>query len=172
MMKLKKELTLPAVGLSGFETPLAEEEAAVQAGVHRFARDVMRPLGAQLDRMTADEVIAPGSPYYSIFTEYAKLGLDPAMLAELPAGKSTQMLPLLEEGANCPPVQFARACNGCEFRGHCWAGIRRPTIYEWIDGRHLAVTLEEITNFDCRAAGCLDGTRVRVRHWLILPLRA
>jgi len=33
--------------------------------------------------MTAEEVIAPGSPYYSVFAEYAKLGLDPAMLAEL-----------------------------------------------------------------------------------------
>ena len=34
--------------------------------------------------MTAEEVIAPGSPYYAVFAEYAKLGLDPAMLAELP----------------------------------------------------------------------------------------
>ena len=47
MMKLKSKVTLPAVGLSGFETPLSDEETAVQAGVHRFARDVMRPLGAR-----------------------------------------------------------------------------------------------------------------------------
>ncbi len=84
MLKLKSQLTLPAAGLSGFEPPLLEEEAAVQAGLHRFAREVLRPLGAELDRMPAEAVIAPGSPYYSVFTEYAKLGLDPTMLAELP----------------------------------------------------------------------------------------
>ena len=82
MLKLKSKVTLPAAGLSGFETPLSEEETAVQAGVHRFAKDVLRPLGARLDKMSAEDVIAPGSPYYSVFAEYAKLGLDPAMLAE------------------------------------------------------------------------------------------
>jgi alkylation response protein AidB-like acyl-CoA dehydrogenase len=97
MMKLKSKLTPPAVGLSGFETPLSEEEAAVQAGVHRFAKEVMRPLGAKLDKMSAEEVIAPGSPYYSVFSEYAKLGLDPAMLAELPLDMAIRMESLIGE---------------------------------------------------------------------------
>jgi alkylation response protein AidB-like acyl-CoA dehydrogenase len=97
MMKLKSKLTPPAVGLSGFETPLSEEEAAVQAGVHRFAKEVMRPLGAKLDKMSAEEVIAPGSPYYSVFSEYAKLGLDPAMLAELPPDMAIRMESLIGE---------------------------------------------------------------------------
>jgi alkylation response protein AidB-like acyl-CoA dehydrogenase len=97
MMKLKSRVTLPAVGLSGFEPPLSEEESAVQAGVHRFAREVMRPMGAELDRMTAEEAIAPGSPYYSLFTEYAKLGLDPAMLSELPPEIAIRMESLIGE---------------------------------------------------------------------------
>ena len=97
MMRLKSEVTLPAVGLSGFETPLSDEESAVQAGVHRFAKEVLRPLGAQLDTMTAADVIAPGSPYYSVFTEYAKLGLDPAMLAELPPDIAIRMESLIGE---------------------------------------------------------------------------
>jgi len=97
MIKLKSKLTLPAVGLSGFETPLSEEEAAVQAGLHRFAREVLRPLGTELDRMSADQVIAPGSPYYSVFAEYAKLGLDPAMLAELPPETAIRMESLISE---------------------------------------------------------------------------
>jgi len=97
MMKLKSKLTLPAVGLSGFETPLSEEESAVQSGLHRFARDVLRPLGAELDKMSAEEVIAPGSPYYSVFAEYAKLGLDPAMLAELPPDIAVRMESLIGE---------------------------------------------------------------------------
>jgi acyl-CoA dehydrogenase len=97
MIKLKSQLTLPAAGLSGFEPPLSEEEAAVQAGVHRFARDVLRPLGAALDKMSAAEVIAPGSPYYSVFAEYAKLGLDPAMLEELPPDVAIRMESLIGE---------------------------------------------------------------------------
>ena len=97
MMKLKTHVTLPAVGLSGFEPPLTEEESAVQAGVHRFAKDVMRPLGAELDTMSAEQVIAPGSPYYSLFIEYAKLGLDPTMLAELPPEIAIRMESLIGE---------------------------------------------------------------------------
>ena len=97
MMKLKSKLTLPAAGLSGFETPLSEEESAIQAGVHRFAKDVLRPLGARLDKMSAEDVIAPGSPYYSVFAEYAKLGLDPTMLAELPPDTAIRMESLIGE---------------------------------------------------------------------------
>jgi acyl-CoA dehydrogenase len=97
MIKLKSQLTLPAAGLSGFEPPLSEEEAAVQSSVHRFARDVLRPLGARLDKMSAEEVIAPGSPYYSVFAEYAKLGLDPAMLEELPPDVAIRMESLIGE---------------------------------------------------------------------------
>ena len=97
MRNRRPRVTLPAVGRSGFETPLSDEESAVQAGVHRFAKEVMRPLGAELDRMTAAEVIAPGSPYYKLFTEYAKLGLDPAMLAELPPDIAIRMESLIGE---------------------------------------------------------------------------
>lgn len=84
MLKLKKELTLPAAGLSGFEPPLHEDVRAVQESVHRFARDVLRPIGRELDKMAIDDVIAAGSPYWSLFQAVAKLGLDPAIIAEYP----------------------------------------------------------------------------------------
>ena len=82
MLKLKSELTLPAVGLTGFETPLSEEEAAIQGVVHQFARDVLRPIGRELDKMTAAEVCAPGSPFWSVFEEAAKLGMTPDLLEQ------------------------------------------------------------------------------------------
>jgi len=59
MLKLKSKLTLPAAGLSGFEPPMSDEETAVQSGLHRFAKEVMRPLAAELDKMSAEDVIAP-----------------------------------------------------------------------------------------------------------------
>ena len=82
MLKLKSELTLPAVGLTGFETPLSEEETAIQGVVHQFARDVLRPIGRELDKMSAAEVCAPGSPFWSVFEEAAKLGMTPDLLEQ------------------------------------------------------------------------------------------
>jgi acyl-CoA dehydrogenase len=96
-MLIKSTLTLPAVGLSGFETPLSEEEAAVQASVHRFAKEVLRPLGARLDKLSAEDVIALGSPYYAVFGAYSKLGLDPALLAALPPDTAIRMESLISE---------------------------------------------------------------------------
>lgn len=96
-MQLKTQLTLPHVGLTGFETPLGDEEAAIQASVHRFAREVLRPLGTELDRLEAGQVIAPGSPYYSVFAEYAKLGLQPELLAELPPETAVRLESLIGE---------------------------------------------------------------------------
>jgi len=82
-MELKTELTLPAVGLTGFEPPLTELEVSVQETVHRFARDVLRPVGRELDRMTPEDAIAPGSPYYDVLAQAAELGMDPSFFEEL-----------------------------------------------------------------------------------------
>lgn len=82
MLKLKKEMTLPAVGLTGFETPLTEEESAIQHSVHLFAKNVLRPIGRELDKMSPEEVIAPGSPFWTVFQEAAKMGLDPSFFAQ------------------------------------------------------------------------------------------
>ncbi len=97
MLKLKKDLKLPAVSPTGFETPLSEEETAIQHSVHQFAKNVLRPLGKELDRMTADEVIAPGSPYWSVFAEAAKLGLDSDLLAQLPPDMAVRVESMIGE---------------------------------------------------------------------------
>lgn len=97
MINLKTQLTLPDVGLTGFESPLSEEESAIQHSVHRFAREVLRPLGTELDRMSAEQVVAPGSPFYGVFAEYAKLGLSPALLAELPPEQAIRIESMIGE---------------------------------------------------------------------------
>ncbi len=61
--------------LTGAESTLTSEERDVQERVHRFAAEVMRPIGQQLDRMTPEEVIADRSPLWNVFTEFAQLGL-------------------------------------------------------------------------------------------------
>ena len=82
-MELKTELSLPAVGLTGFEAPLTELEVSVQETVHRFARDVLRPIGRELDRMSPEDAIAPGSPYYTVLAKAAELGMEPSFFEEL-----------------------------------------------------------------------------------------
>jgi len=96
-LKLSKKLNLPDVALSGFDAVLSEDEQTIQATVHRFSRDFLRPLGQKLDKMSAADVIAPGSPYYSIFAEAAKLGLDSDLLAQLPPDMAIRVESLIGE---------------------------------------------------------------------------
>jgi len=154
-MKLSTELKLPAVGMTGFETPLSEEEAAIQHSVHQFAKNVLRPLGRELDRMTAEAVIAPGSPYYTVFAEAAKLGLDSDLLAQLPPEVAVRVESLVGEemgwgdaglaislAAATFPMEMAKAVGNrelvdlCAGRIGCWM-ITHPdkgsdvTVYDF-----------------------------------------
>lgn len=132
MIKLKTRLTMPAVALSGFETPLGEEELAIQQIAHRFAKDVLRPLGQKLDRMTAEEVIAAGSPYYTVFEEAARLGLDPSLLDQLPPESAIRVESMIGEemgwgdtglaislGVSTFPLEMARAVGNQELVDLC-----------------------------------------------------
>lgn len=131
-MKLSNELKLPMVGMTGFETPMNAEEQAIQQGAHLFAKNVLRPLGRELDRMSAEEVIAAGSPYYSVFAEAAKLGLDSSLLAQLPPETAVRVESMLGEemgwgdaglaislGASGFPLEMARATGNQELVDLC-----------------------------------------------------
>ncbi|MCY1489392.1 Acyl-CoA dehydrogenase [compost metagenome] len=97
MITLHDTLQLPAVGLTGFETPLTEEERAIQQTVHQFARNVLRPIGQELDKMSAADVCAAGSPFWEVHREAAKLGLDPALLAQFPPEVAVRLESLIGE---------------------------------------------------------------------------
>ncbi|MDS0857097.1 acyl-CoA dehydrogenase family protein [Burkholderia pseudomultivorans] len=139
MIRLNKSAALPAVGLTGFETPLGEEESAIQHTVHRFARDVLRPIGRELDRMTPKEVIAPGSPYWAAIVESAKLGLDPQLIAQFPPDTAVRIESLIGEelgwgdaglavsiGAATMPLMMAQTVGNreliemCAGKVGCW----------------------------------------------------
>jgi acyl-CoA dehydrogenase len=135
MMTLKSKLTMPAAGLSGFEPPMSEEESAVQGVLHRFAKDVMRPLGAELDKMTAEEVIAPGSPYYGVFTEFAKLGLDPSMLAGLPPDVAIRMESLINEEQGWGDAGLAVSLGVAGFPREMAATVGNQELVDLCTGR-------------------------------------
>jgi hypothetical protein len=73
-------LELPETGFEGPLTGLKKETLEL---VHRFARDVMRPEGARLDRLTPDELIAKSSSYWTVLQKHRELGLDALAAADL-----------------------------------------------------------------------------------------
>lgn len=56
--------------------------AALCDSVHSFASKVMRPIGAELDRLSAAEVVAKGSRFWEFHREFAQLGINVAALSE------------------------------------------------------------------------------------------
>src|SRR5690554_3689426 len=70
--------------ISGAEGSLPEHIAEFQKTLRDFAVKVMRPIGAKLDRMTPEEVIAEDSPYWEFRRKYLELGVTIEGLAEMP----------------------------------------------------------------------------------------
>ena len=57
------------------EIGLSDEDIAVRDTAHKFALEVLRPAGAELDRMPApSDVIAPDSVLWDVFAKYHELG--------------------------------------------------------------------------------------------------
>jgi acyl-CoA dehydrogenase len=69
--------------LSGLEEPLSEMEQVVQDTAHRFAVDVLRPVGTQLDEMSADDGVGPDSPLWSALEKAKGLGLSVKAMLDL-----------------------------------------------------------------------------------------
>lgn len=64
------------MGILDLEIGLSPEESQVREAVHRFASEVLRPIGRELDRMADPAaVIAPESPLWTAHERFAELGL-------------------------------------------------------------------------------------------------
>ncbi|MCJ2178082.1 acyl-CoA dehydrogenase family protein [Novosphingobium album (ex Hu et al. 2023)] len=86
------------LGLSGAEPALTETEQAFQDMAHAFARDVMRPVGQKLDRLTPEEIIDPNSIYFTEFRpKYLALDINPVTLSELSPEELGKVLPIIME---------------------------------------------------------------------------
>lgn len=92
------KMPLPTLGLSGLDGNMSEEEKAIQENAHRFARDVMRPLAERLDKMSAEEVVADGSPLFDYYQQIRQAGLlDIGAMAVLSNEEKARLLPLIFE---------------------------------------------------------------------------
>lgn len=79
-----------------YDASIDDEQRAMRDAAHAFARDVLRPHGAVLDRLPPDEVVAPGSALYRVLREAAELGYTrlraPAAVGGLEASPLTSYL--------------------------------------------------------------------------------
>lgn len=142
-MTTRLEVPLPVVGLSGFDIGLSEEEQGIQETMHRFARDVMRPLGREIDRLSADEAYLSGSPFWQYHLEMQKLGFGPEAMSGLTPAEAARMEGIVVEemawgdagltvstGAGGMPMTLARASGQqelidlCEGKLGCWCATQ------------------------------------------------
>jgi alkylation response protein AidB-like acyl-CoA dehydrogenase len=85
------------LGPLGAEPELPEMARMFQDSLHKFSADCLRPIGQKLDRMTPEEVIAPGSPYWEARSKYLELGVSLDALGELPPAEQAKMFCILFE---------------------------------------------------------------------------
>ena len=65
-----------AVTTIDIELGLSEEDCAIRDLAHKFAEEVLRPAGVELDRMADPaDMIAPGSVLWKVIAGYHELGL-------------------------------------------------------------------------------------------------
>lgn len=85
------------LGQLGAEPALPEMIEMFQGSIHKFAADVLRPIGTKLDRMTPEEVVAPGSPFWEARSRFLELGITNDALADLTPSEQAKMLCIFYE---------------------------------------------------------------------------
>jgi acyl-CoA dehydrogenase len=86
------------LGPLGAEPEFSDTEQAVHESVHRYAEEVLRPVGIKLDRMTPEKVIAADSPYWEARKKFLDLGFSvEALFGFEPAERAKTMCILFEE---------------------------------------------------------------------------
>lgn len=137
------DVPLPAMGVAGFDCELGPEETGLQDAFHRFARDVARPLGREIDRLPAAQAYDTGSPFWQYHLEAQKLNFSPEALSALPPAMAARMEGLafaelgwgdaglaVSTGAGGMPMLMAHASGQqelidlCAGKLGCWIGTQ------------------------------------------------
>jgi alkylation response protein AidB-like acyl-CoA dehydrogenase len=105
----------------GIEIGLSDEDRAVQETAHRFAAEILRPVGRELDRMSDPaDVIAEGSPLWDVFRRHRELGLDAvAMDQSLDPVARARLMCIVNEELSWGDVGLAITVGLAQFH-HPW----------------------------------------------------
>ncbi|MFC7049439.1 acyl-CoA dehydrogenase family protein [Emcibacter nanhaiensis] len=96
-MKMVLNPDVPRLSLSGLDADLTEEEIAIQETAHKFARQVMRPLGQKLDKLNPEQVVKPEAGLSDFLQQLDELGLSPLAISQLEPLVASRLLPLVLE---------------------------------------------------------------------------
>lgn len=66
---------------------LTKEDLMLKKAAHEFARDVMRPVSLAMDKMTAEEAVAPGSPFWEFKKKAYELEFHTILIPESYGGQ-------------------------------------------------------------------------------------
>jgi alkylation response protein AidB-like acyl-CoA dehydrogenase len=101
------------------EIGLSDEDIAVRDMTHKFAEEVLRPTGAELDRMPdPSEVIAPESGLWDVFAKYHELGFDDLIAdTEMDGIVKARLMSIVNEELSWGDVGLAITLGLCAFHG-------------------------------------------------------
>jgi alkylation response protein AidB-like acyl-CoA dehydrogenase len=101
------------------EIGLSDEDIAVRDTAHKFAEEVLRPAGAQLDRMPdPSDVIAPDSVLWEVFAKYHELGFGGlAADTEMDPIAKARLMSIVNEELSWGDVGLAITLGLCGFHG-------------------------------------------------------
>ncbi|WP_206441651.1 acyl-CoA dehydrogenase family protein [Amphritea opalescens] len=119
----------PQLSPTGLESGLTEEELAVQEGVRRFAKEVLRPIGMELDKVTPEEMIAEGSKLWSVLEQAKELGLSVTAMMDMAPVERARLMAIASEELSWGDAGLAGAILVNQF----------PVLYAAIAGNHEMV---------------------------------
>jgi alkylation response protein AidB-like acyl-CoA dehydrogenase len=101
------------------ETQLSEQDIAIRDTAHKFALEVLRPVGAALDRLPDPaDVIAPESVLWDVFKKYHELGFDALITdTEMDPFAKARLMCIVNEELSWGDVGLAITLGLCGFHG-------------------------------------------------------
>ncbi len=130
-MRFVEELTIPFTELSGADADLTEEERAIQQSIRRFSLDVLRPNGVICDKMTAEEMIAPGSLFWDTMEQFKELGLDYKSTEGMEPKIAGRMMSIVFEELSWGDIGLAFSALVSSFPDGAAHGAGRDDLAEW-----------------------------------------
>lgn len=118
------------LGATGAEPPLDEAEQTFIDTVHKFAAQVMRPIGIELDRMTPEQVIAEGSPFWDFRRQFLDLEINPASLSEFTPQQLGRIMPMMIEELGWGDAGLTITIGACSLPPLMAAMFNRTALLE------------------------------------------
>ncbi len=107
----------------------SETDRAVQKTAHRFAAEVLRPVGEALDKLPAGDVIAPESALWDVYKQYQGLGFD-ALDPEMPALEKARLQFIVLEELGWGDSGLAISLGVAAFPSEIAAMVEREDLME------------------------------------------